>query len=147
MTTTEPERPATDPADHHGRLAAKSELITRWLVVVAITLGLLVGGALVWTVVSVRNTQLEGTPTGKQLLASAERILDCTDPGDPASGKPPGKCFSDSQARTAEAVGSISDNSLRVSAAIAYCQSRGVQGYKPLVKCAVRLVSARDAKP
>ena len=47
----------------------------------------------------VRNTQLEGTPTGQKLLASSERVLDCT--------SPEGQCFKDGQKRTASAVGDI----------------------------------------
>jgi hypothetical protein len=48
---------------------------------------------------AVRNTQLEGTPTGQKLLAASDRILDCTEPD--------GQCFKDSQRRTAKAVGDI----------------------------------------
>ena len=48
---------------------------------------------------SVRDTQIQGTPIGQKLLASSDRILDCTDPN--------GQCFKDSQERTAKAVGDI----------------------------------------
>lgn len=51
------------------------------------------------TLAAVRNTQLEGTPTGQKLLEASNRILDCTDPE--------GKCYQDSQERTAKAVGDI----------------------------------------
>lgn len=51
------------------------------------------------TLQAVRDTQIEGTPTGKKLLAASDRILDCTDPE--------GECFQDSQERTAKAVGDI----------------------------------------
>lgn len=47
----------------------------------------------------VRATQLDGTPLGKQLASSSQRILDCTDPT--------GTCYHNSQKRTAEAVGNI----------------------------------------
>lgn len=53
----------------------------------------------------IRQTQLEGTPTGKKLVAASDRILDCTDPG--VGGSPPGKCYKESQERTAKAVGQI----------------------------------------
>jgi hypothetical protein len=53
----------------------------------------------VGTLAAVRDTQLEGTPTGQKLLTASERILDCTDPN--------GQCFKDSQERTAKAVGDI----------------------------------------
>lgn len=49
--------------------------------------------------VEVRNTQLEGTPTGKKLLESAEIIKDCT--------TPEGDCYKRAQERTADAVGDI----------------------------------------
>lgn len=48
---------------------------------------------------AVRDTQLEGTPTGRKLVASADRILDCTEPE--------GECFKQGQERTAKAVGDI----------------------------------------
>lgn len=64
-------------------------------------------GILVDLTREVRNTQLEGTPTGKKLVASADRILDCTDPGDPETGRPPGECYSDNQERTAQVLGDI----------------------------------------
>lgn len=50
----------------------------------------------------VRQTQLEGTPTGRKLVASADRILDCTDP---KGGK--ASCYQQNQRRTAELVGQI----------------------------------------
>jgi hypothetical protein len=48
---------------------------------------------------SVRDTQIEGTPLGKQLAASADRILDCTDST--------GDCYKRNQARTAKVVGDL----------------------------------------
>jgi hypothetical protein len=50
----------------------------------------------------IRQTQLEGTPTGKKLVAASDRILDCTDP---AGGRD--SCYQRNQRRTAEAVGQI----------------------------------------
>lgn len=54
---------------------------------------------LVVVIISIRTTQLEGTPLGKKLLASSDRVLDCTEPT--------GQCYKDSQAQTAKAVGDI----------------------------------------
>lgn len=48
---------------------------------------------------AVRDTQIEGTPTGKKLVAASDRILDCT--------TPEGQCFKDSQQRTAQAVADV----------------------------------------
>lgn len=50
---------------------------------------------------AVRDTQIEGTPTGQKLLSSSDRILDCTEPS--------GDCFKASQKRTARAVGDINE--------------------------------------
>jgi hypothetical protein len=47
----------------------------------------------------VRHTQLQGTPLGQQLAASAARILDCTDST--------GECYKQNQARTAKVVGDL----------------------------------------
>lgn len=61
----------------------------------------------------VRNTQLEGTPTGQKLLQSSERILDCTDPD--------GECTKRNQEQTVAVVGDIQDGFIRVVAAAAAC--------------------------
>lgn len=42
----------------------------------------------------IRSTQIEGTPTGKKLVTSADRILDCTEPK--------GECYRRSQRQTAD---------------------------------------------
>jgi hypothetical protein len=78
--------------------------VVGWTVVYlcgALLLSLLIGllVSLQALTAEVRETQIEGTPTGKKLLAGSERILDCTDPD--------GACFKESQARTADAVGDI----------------------------------------
>lgn len=44
----------------------------------------------------VRKSQIEGTPFGKRVLASSDRVLDCTDPE--------GECFKRGQARTADVI-------------------------------------------
>lgn len=88
---------ATDQA----RRVARSEFITRVFVVA-------MAGALIAAVVTlaqVRETQLEGTPLGKTLVKSAERILECTEPG--TAKQPAGECYQRNQQRTAKAVGDI----------------------------------------
>lgn len=47
----------------------------------------------------IRTTQLEGTPTGKKLVAASERILDCTEAG--SETEPAGDCYRRSQEQTA----------------------------------------------
>lgn len=54
----------------------------------------------------IRATQLEGTPLGKQLVKSSDRILDCTEPGN--AEIPAGECYTRSQDRTAEVVAQVS---------------------------------------
>lgn len=68
-----------------------------WVVIYVCAAALLL--SVIGTLAAVRNTQLEGTPTGQKILAASDRILDCTDPD--------GQCYKDSQARTAKAVGDI----------------------------------------
>ena len=60
-----------------------------------------------YLVAQVHKTQIDGTPTGKKLVTSADRILDCTDPGDKTH--PPGKCYAQNQRRTSDAVGQIGE--------------------------------------
>lgn len=53
----------------------------------------------------VRDTQLEGTPVGKRLLESSERILDCTEAG--SETQPPGECYQRNRESTAEVLASV----------------------------------------
>lgn len=74
--------------------------------------------ALIMTIGQIRATQIEGTPTGKKLVAASDRILDCTDSG--TSGQPAGKCYRANQRRTANLVGQIgAGNILAVVCALA----------------------------
>jgi len=64
-----------------ARRVARADFFGRLTRIVA--LGLLIGilGLLVWLAISIRDTQLEGTPTGKAILESSNRIKSCTTPG------------------------------------------------------------------
>lgn len=68
-----------------------------WVVIYVCVASLVL--ALIGLLAAVRNTQLEGTPTGQKILAASDRILDCTEPD--------GQCYQDAQERTAKAVGDI----------------------------------------
>lgn len=57
----------------------------------------------------VRDTQLEGTPLGRQLQRSADRILDCTESQ--------GECYKRNQRNQADAIGNIN----RVAVLAAAC--------------------------
>lgn len=93
-------------------LAARRARHALWVFItvgsMSLILGLVFGGATLLDLTqTVRDTQIEGTPTGRKLLAASDRILDCTDPGDVATSRPPGECFTQSQERTATSVGDI----------------------------------------
>jgi hypothetical protein len=79
-------------------------------------------------VAAIRQTQIEGTPTGQRLLKASDRILDCTDPK--------GKCFQESQKRTANAVGDIN----RVVVLAAAC-SVGLNRHLPVAERQSRIQS------
>ena len=65
-----------------------------------IVIGFMVGAVrVVGTTEDIQATQLEGTPTGKRLLETADRIEDCTTPG--------GTCYERTQTQTAQAVNDI----------------------------------------
>ena len=88
---------------------ARAEKIKRALITVTAVLVLACLGLLVVLLGQVRNTQLEGSPTGKRLLESSDRVLDCTDAGDPTSDppRPAGDCYVQNQKRTRDVVGDI----------------------------------------
>lgn len=141
MTTTEPD-PHTplvpvvlDPAD------TKRELAMRALIVVAVAILLTVFGAGVWLAVEIRATQLEGTPIGKKLLASSERVLDCTEPK--------GQCFQDGQARTADAVANINQVIILASAcAVGLDSDLSVEDRQGEIQaCVIDRLAKRAAKP
>jgi hypothetical protein len=131
------------------RRVRRSELADRAFKVFVAIAAIVIAALVVWLLVSVRNTQIEGTPTGKKLLESSDRILDCTDPGDPANGRPPGKCFSDSQARTAKAVADIN----RVVIIAAACSAGLPEGLtvdqrqNEIQDCVITRLAQRAAKP
>lgn len=70
---------------------------------------------MVLVVASIRQTQLDGTPTGRKLVESADRILDCTDPE--------GACTKRNQRATAEAVSDLTGNLTRVIVISAACSA------------------------
>lgn len=85
---------------------ARAELWKRVVIVVtaamvAVVLGLLLVliGQVSDVIGQVRATQLEGTPTGRKLVSSADRILDCTDPE--------GDCYKENQKNTAALLGTV----------------------------------------
>lgn len=112
---------------------------------IAIGLSTLVVG-LVLAIASIRQTQLDGTPTGRKLLAASERILDCTDAGDDSTGRPPGKCFTESQERTRDAVGNINEVAV-LAAACAAGLPDGLSDDKRVIRTQRCLIEQLAAKP
>lgn len=89
---TAPERPAP-------RAETRALFFRRIAVSAAVAALVIALGAVLYIAVEIRGTQLDGTPTGKKLVASADRILDCTDPK--------GKCAQRNQQATADYLGQI----------------------------------------
>lgn len=108
------------------------------LVVIAVIVAVLMSAL---NSADIKQTQLEGTPTGKKLLEASERILDCTDPE--------GVCYKDSQARTAQAVGDIN----RVIVLAAACsvgldRSKSVDERQIAIQeCVIERLAVEKAKP
>lgn len=59
-----------------------------------------------------------------------DRILDCT--------QAPGKCYTEGQQRTADAVTGINEGTFRVIVAALSCQQDGITEEKPLAQCTAR---------
>lgn len=102
--------------------------------------GLLVIG-FIYVIASIRNTQLEGTPTGKRLLAASDRILDCTEAD--------GECYQKGQKQTAKAVGDIN----RVVILASAC-SVGLDPKMPILErqtviqnCVIQRLAAQRPQP
>lgn len=79
--------------------ATRAELMKRILIVVTAVMVATVLGLLLVVLGQVRATQLEGTPTGRKLVRSADKIIDCTDPE--------GDCYQENQENTAELLGTV----------------------------------------
>lgn len=87
-----------------GRRVARAEFVTRLFILVG---AVFLAGSMVTNVVlgvAIRQTQLDGTPTGKKLVESADRILDCTEAGGP--GRKPGACYTRSQTQARDVLAS-----------------------------------------
>lgn len=119
------------------RKVARAELSRRALIVTMLLVAALVVGTQLVTILQVRKTQIEGTPTGQKLSASAERILDCTDPN--------GECYEKSQKRTADVIAALNLGALYG----AYCVQQNPDATIPEVKACVKSLydADSDAKP
>lgn len=102
-----------------------------WVVVYVCVAAFILG--IVAVIAAIRQTQIEGTPTGRRLLEASDRILDCTDPA--------GVCYQRNQERTADVIGDVN----RVAVYAAACaDQRGIQGEDEIYACVVRLIAQAD---
>lgn len=109
------------------RKVARAELSRRAFIVSIAFVTMSVVAALFTLTLAIRSTQLEGTPTGRKLVASADRILDCT--------SPEGDCYKRSQQRTGDAVSALNSATARIVAAALSCQADGETTEKALLDC------------
>ena len=114
------------------RKVARAELSRRafWL-----SLGLFIAtffGGLGWTVYEVRQTQTEGTPTGRRIVALQTTIEDCVNPA--------GECYKRSRANQESIV-----QTLNLGAVYAvFCVQRNPDAELPGIKDCVRALYERD---
>ncbi len=93
------------------------------------------------TIAEVRKTQLTGTPQGKRLLASSDRVLDCTQAG--------GECYEENQRRTAAVVGDIAGSQQAAASAGAYCATHEPKPTTPagMLRCVKAQMKAPRSGP
>lgn len=102
--------------EDQAKRATRAAFWTRLFLIVASALLALSLTALLVLALSIHNTQIDGTPTGRKLLASADRIIDCTDPD--------GKCTKENEKRTAGIVTQLDQNDRRNAALAAACAAQ-----------------------
>lgn len=121
-------------------LKAKRIFWVRVAVVTAILIPGLLASLVIWAVFSIKSTQENGTPTGKAILSTADRIESCT--------SPQGECYKRNQENLAGAIGSINDYTIFAIA----CGVNLVQGSeKPtpaqVKKCVTDAIAEDEGPP
>lgn len=81
------------------RAVARRELLRRLILLSLLIFAASVGLGLLGLSLQIRQTQTDGTPTGKRIVALQETINDCVNPK--------GECFKRGQARTADAIATL----------------------------------------
>lgn len=134
-------------ADPDPRESRRTKIARRFTIFAAFLLLSIALIGVLYTVAKVRETQLDNRTTlettkhaaqdaeaaAEAAKVTAARVEDCTTVG--------GECYAAGQKRTGQAVAAITDQGLRAAAAIAACQARGVTEFRPLVRCAVGLLT------
>jgi hypothetical protein len=94
---------------------------------------LIVGGIVI--VGSIRAAQIDGTPFGKKLAASSDRLVDCTTQGH--------ACYDQQQRRTGRYLGSIATSQQDAAAAGAWCanQPGTRKSYPAMLRCVKRAMA------
>lgn len=82
-----------------------------------------------YTILAIRNTQQEGSPTTKRLIAIAEQIDSCTNPE--------GDCYKRGQEQTAKAIVGINKGTLLVIVAALSCSADGITDQEQLARCTI----------
>lgn len=125
---SEPEELRREESQYRRALVVGRLVVGAFAVLV---LALLV--AVVYLALQVRHTQLEGTPTGKKLLAAANQIESCTTPD--------GECYKRGQKQQGGAIADI--NKITVYAA-ACADREGEQTVEAIQFCVLRRLAADD---
>lgn len=113
-----------------ARRTARADLWKRIVIVLALLFtasGLIVN---LVTVVLIRQTQQDGSPILKEVIALSETISSCVTPGKP--------CYDNGQARTGKAVESINKIT---TLAIACADEAGVQTLEEIRACVLKNLS------
>ena len=125
------------PIHDSGPAKARAVLWSRILIVCGIIFSLLVTGLLLYTVLLVRQTQVDGVARSKDTKVLAEQIRSCTSPG--------GKCYERAQKQTAKAVDAIGAvNKSSAAAAAACAQTRS--DYRSILRCINRTLGIQHPR-
>lgn len=82
-----------------------------------------------YTLVTIRQTQVDNTAKVDNTAEAVRLIKDCTDPS--------GDCYQRGQKRTAEAIVGINEGTLHVVVAALSCQADGITEREALARCTI----------
>lgn len=108
------------------RRVARAELSRRAFIVGLVFVTACVVGALLALTVAIRQTQTDGTPTGRRIVALQETITDCV--------TPTGECYKRAQKRTGDAIATLNLATLYA----VYCVDRNPHADIPSIQACVR---------
>lgn len=98
----------------------------------------LVAGWFVWATAAILEQSETNGAIAKDARETAERLKDCVEPT--------GRCFAEGQERTGEAVAGINAAALRITVAVAVCQTRfeDPDRLSEIARCAEGLLAAQE---